>query len=451
MKERDNFSNRFGAQVALTGSAVGLGNLWRFPYLVGQNGGAAFIIIYVCLVFVICLPIMLSEMVVGRRSKTNAFGAFKVLAPHTKWNLIGIFAVLSAVTVLSFYCVVGGWSVAYLVKAVTFQFTGAASGAASFTQVFNSFVSAPFSPLVYTLIFMLLTGLVVILGISGGIEKFSKLMMPLLFVMIVGVAVWSFTLPGASRGVDYLFRPNFSAVTWKTVLAALGQAFFSLSLGAGTIMTYASYVKKDDDIDKLSAGTVIGDTLFAILAGCAIMPAVFSFGVSPAQGPGLVFVVLPEIFARMPLGGLFAILFFVILFLAAITSSISLMEVPTTYLMEEGHMNRKKAVAIAFGVTMALGIFCSLSQGALSSLKLFGLSIFDFFNFLSSNVLMTGGGLLLVIFIGWKLGKDAFCDEMTSGGTIRKKKWLLDWYFFAIKYLCPAAITVIFISNLLVK
>ncbi|MCI2081910.1 MAG: sodium-dependent transporter [Bacteroidales bacterium] len=450
MGERDNFSNRFGALVALIGSAVGLGNLWRFPYLVGRNGGAAFIIIYICIVLVICLPLMLCEMVVGRRSKSNVFGAFRKLAPGSHWNIIGILAVLSAVTILSFYSVVGGWTLAYLVKSLGFGFHAVAKGdGAAFSGIFKDFVTSPVQPLLYTLAFMAITGFVVIFGVNRGIEKTSKWMMPIMLVMIVGIVIWSMTLPGSSAGFRYLFKPDFSHVGWNTVLAALGQAFFSLSLGAGTIMTYASYIRKDENILRISAGTVLGDTVFAILAGCAIMPAVFSYGVSPAQGPGLVFVVLPNIFANMPMGSIIAIMFFIILFFAAITSSISLMEVPVAFLIEECHMKRKTAVLVSFVSILALGCVCSLSQGVLGGVKIFGKSIFDFFDFMSANIFMTIGGLLLVIFVGWKLGKAAFKDEMTNGGRLHGANWLLDFFFFIIKFAAPAVIAVIFFTNLI--
>lgn len=449
MGERDNFSGHFGALVALVGSAVGLGNLWRFPYLVGKNGGAAFIFIYIAIVLVICLPIMLCEMVVGRRSKSNVFGAFKVLAPRSHWKVVGVMAVLSAVCILSFYSVVGGWSVAYLVKSLGMQFSHAAAEGVAFSEMFANFVSSPAEPLIYTLIFMLATGLVVILGVSGGIEKASKVMMPLLFVLIVAIVVWSLTLPGAGAGYRYLFKPDFSGVGWNTVLAALGQAFFSLSLGAGTIMTYASYIKKNDNLMKISAGTVVGDTLFAILAGCAIMPAVFSYGVSPSQGPGLVFVVLPQIFANMPFGSVIAIVFFIMLFFAAITSSISLMEVPVTFLIEECHLKRRGAVLISFASLLMLGCVCSLSQGVLGGVKVLGKNFFDLLDFLSANILMPVGGLLLVIFVGWRLGKAAFKDELTNGGTVRMSALLMECFYFIIKFVAPVFIVLIFFSNLL--
>ncbi|MDD2594244.1 MAG: sodium-dependent transporter [Bacteroidales bacterium] len=444
VSSRDNFGSRFGVLVAMAGSAIGLGNLWRFPYLMGENGGAAFIIIYLVFVFVLCLPIMFSEFILGRRSQSNVFGAFRVLAPGSKWGIIGIFGVLASICILSFYSVVGGWSIEYLVKAVLFDFTRAGSEA-NHATMFSDFVSSPVKPLLYHLAFMALTAFVVLAGIKKGIEKYTKMMMPMLFVMVIIIAIRSLTLEGAGAGVSYMFKPDFSKVTSGTFLAALGQAFFSLSLGCGTIMTYGSYVSKDENIMKCSAYTSIADTLFAIIAGCAIMPAVFAFGISPGEGPGLVFITLPRIFASLPLGGVIAILFFVTLLLAALTSSISLLEVFVSYLIEEFKMKRGGAVAIAFGIILLLGCFCSLSQGAMSGVKLFGMNIFDLFDYVSSNVLMPIGGLLIVIFVGWRLGKTAAFDELTNHGTLKIPQWLLETVFFIIRFVAPVTIAVIMI------
>ena len=320
MAKRDSFSSRFAVLVALIGSAVGLGNLWRFPYLVGTNGGAAFIIIYLFFVFVLCTPIVFSEFLVGRRTQCNTFGAFKKLAPGTKWNWVGLIAVISASCVLAFYSVVGGWTIDYLVKAVTFRFTTSDQG--QLASMFTDSVSSVWEPIIYLVAFLGLTCFVVVKGVKDGIEKFSKMVMPLLFVLVVAIAVNSLLLPGSQKGVDFLFKPDFSKVTAETFLNALGQAFCSLSIGCGTSMTYSSYVSKKENIAVTSSLTGVFDTLFALIAGVAIMPAVFAFGISPSEGPGLVFITLPHIFAQMPGGSVIAIAFFVILFIAAITSSI---------------------------------------------------------------------------------------------------------------------------------
>ena len=441
---RDNFGSRFGALVALAGSAVGLGNLWRFPYLVGENGGAAFIIVYVALCFLICLPIFISEFVIGRRSQKNAFAAFRDLSGGSKWKWLGLVTIVVPMIVLSYYSVIGGWSVDYLMKAATLSFTGNVDK----TQMFLGLVTSTWTPLIAHTVFLLLTTVVVAYGIKGGIERFSKVMMPLLLVIVLSIAVYALTLPGAHKGVDYLFNPDFSKIDGKSVAAALGQAFFSLSLGFGTILTYASYVSKKENIMFQSTATAVSDLLFAMIAGVAIMPAVFAFGLSPESGPGLVFETLPRVFGQMPAGGFIAILFFVALLVAAITSSISMMEVAVSYLVEEKKISRKKACAIIFAICWAVGALCSLSFGPLSHIKIGDGNLFDFFDNFSSNILMTLGSLLTVLFVGWRLKKTDVYDEFTNGGSLSKNVRLFGILWFLIRYICPLAIAFIFVYGL---
>ena len=445
---RDSFGSRFGALVAMAGSAVGLGNLWRFPYLVGENGGAAFIIIYILLSFVICLPIFISEFVIGRRSQKNAFAAFRDLSGGSAWRWVGLFTIIVPLVVLSYYSVIGGWSVEYLLKSVSFSFTGEASQSV-FHSMFTDFVSSTWAPLIAHTAFLLVTTLIVIVGIKDGIEKFSKVMMPLLFFMVVAIAIYSMTLPGASAGLDYLFNPDFSKITGKAIAAALGQAFFSLSLGFGTIMTYASYVSKKENIMFQSAATAVSDLMFAMIAGMAIMPAVFAFGLNPQSGPGLVFETLPFVFGQMPAGGVVAILFFLALLVAALTSSISMLEVAVAYLVEEKKFSRLWACVVLFAVCWVVGAICSLSFGPLSDIKIDGGNIFDFFDNLSSNILMTLGSLLTVLFVGWRMKKTDVYDEFTNGGTLSRNAKLFGILWFLIRYVCPLAIAAIFISGLL--
>ena len=446
--KRDSFGSRFGALVAMAGSAVGLGNLWRFPYLVGENGGAAFIIIYILLSFVICLPIFISEFVIGRRSQKNAFAAFRDLSGGSAWRWVGLFTIIVPLVVLSYYSVIGGWSVEYLLKSVSFSFTGEASQSV-FHSMFTDFVSSTWVPLIAHTAFLLVTTLIVIVGIKDGIEKFSKVMMPLLFFIVVAIAIYSMTLPGASAGLDYLFNPDFSKITGKAIAAALGQAFFSLSLGFGTIMTYASYVSKQENIMFQSAATAVSDLIFALIAGMAIMPAVFAFGLNPQSGPGLVFETLPFVFGQMPAGGVVAILFFLALLVAALTSSISMLEVAVAYLVEEKKFSRLWACVVLFAVCWVVGAVCSLSFGPLSDIKIDGGNIFDFFDNLSSNILMTLGSLLTVLFVGWRLKKTDVYDEFTNGGTLSRNAKLFGVLWFLIRYVCPLAIAAIFISGLL--
>ena len=443
---RDSFGSRFGALVAMAGSAVGLGNLWRFPYLVGENGGAAFIIIYILLSFLICLPIFVSEFVIGRRSQKNAYAAFRDLSGGSEWRWVGLFTVIVPLIVLSYYSVIGGWSVEFLLKSLSFSFSDASR--ITMNTMFTDFVSSTWAPLATHTVFLLFTTLIVIVGIKDGIEKFSKVMMPLLFMIVVAIAIYSLTLPGASAGVDYLFRPDFSKIDAKACASALGQAFFSLSLGFGPIMTYASYVSKKENILTQSAATAISDLMFALIAGVAIMPAVFAFGIDPQAGPGLVFETLPYIFGQMPAGGLIAILFFAALLVAALTSSISMLEVAVAYLVEEKRFSRVWACITLFVICWVVGALCSLSFGPLSDIRINGGNLFDFFDSLSSNVLMTLGSLFTVLFVGWRLKRTDIYDEFTNGGTLSTNVRIFGVLWFLIRYICPLAIVSIFLVGI---
>ena len=445
--KRDSFGSRFGALVAMAGSAVGLGNLWRFPYLVGENGGAAFIIIYIVLSFLICLPIFISEFVIGRRSQENAYAAFRDLSGGSPWKWVGLFTIIVPLIVLSYYSVIGGWSVEYLLKSFAFSFSGEASQS-TINTMFVDFVSSTWAPLAGHTAFLLATTLIVVVGIKDGIEKFSKVMMPLLFLMVVAIAIYSVTLPGAGAGLDYLFNPDFSKITGKACAAALGQAFFSLSLGFGTIMTYASYVSKKENILFQSTATAVSDLMFALIAGVAIMPAVFAFGINPQSGPSLVFETLPYVFGQMPAGGFVAILFFLALLVAALTSSISMLEVAVAYLVEEKKMSRVWACVLLFVICWAVGALCSLSFGPLSHIRIDGGNLFDFFDNLSSNILMTLGSLLTVLFVGWRLKRTDVYDEFTNGGTLSRNARLFGLLWFLIRYVAPLAIITIFLYGL---
>ncbi len=444
--KRDGFASSFGILVALAGSAVGLGNLWRFPYLVGTSGGAAFIIIYLAIVFILALPIMYSEFILGRRSQSNVFGGFKKLAPGSRWGIVGIISLLCSAMILSFYSVVGGWTIDYLVKAIGFEFT---SNTAALDGMFEKTVTSSWQPLVYMLVFVALSGLILLSGVKDGIEKYSKILMPMLFVMVVIVAIRSITLPNAGGGIDFLFKPDFSKVTANTFLDALGQAFFSLSIGSGMVFTYGSYVKRKENIVGLSIKTSLMDTAFALIASLAIMPAVFAFGISPSQGPGLVFVTLPYVFAQIPLGSVLAILFFFIVFIAAITSSISLLEVIVAYLIEELNFKRRNAVLGSVLLIVFFGVFCSLSQGTLSDFKILGYNIFDLFDKTSANILMPLGAFLFVFYAGWKLKKEDFTDELTSGGLHKFSPFMFNFIYWSVKYLAPIVVAVILISGLI--
>ena len=445
---RENFGSSTAAVLAMAGSAIGLGNIWRFPYMVGSNGGAAYVIVYLLLAIFLSLPILLSETIIGRSTASNTFGAMEKLAPGTKWKWVGLLTIISPLIILSYYSVVGGWSIEFLWKSISEGF-GAASPA-----LFGEFISKPWAPLACHTVFLVLTAWIVMAGVKSGIEKFNNISMPLLFVLIVIIMVYSLSLPGAAQGVEYLVKPDFGKLTPSAIASAMGQSFFSLSLGVGTILTYSSYMRKDADILASGFGTAAFDLLFALIAGFAIMPAVFAAGIEPSAGPGLIFETLPYIFGTMvsssaALGRIVSILFFLTIVVAALTSSISMFEVGAAYLVEERKMSRRKAVAVIFCATWLLGVLCSLSFGPLSGVKLFGETIFNFCDKLTSNFLMSFGSMLFVIFVGWKMKKSAVREEFTNGGTLRFSSRLFGVVYFFIRYIAPVAIIAIFLTNLL--
>ena len=449
-RKRELFGGRSAAILALAGSAIGLGNIWRFPYMVGQMGGAAFIILYLASCVLLSLPIFLAEAIIGHRTHAGTIGAMEQLAPGTKWKWLGLLTVISPLVILSYYSVVGGWSIDYLWRSLTTGFH--TQGVDAVASVFGSFIARPWGPLVCHTLFLVGCALIVSAGIKSGIERFNKITMPLLFVLIVLIMVYSLSLPGAGSGVEYLMMPDFSKMTPATVAAAMGQSFFSLSLGVGTILTYSSYIKTKENILATGAGTVFFDLLFALIAGFAIMPAVFAAGIEPGAGPGLIFETLPYIFAKMGasapwLSAVVAVLFFVTIVFAAFTSAISMFEVGVAYLVEQRGLSRRRATLLIFGGTWLLGALCSLSFGPLSGIKLFGLSIFSFCDYLTSNFLMTFGGLLFVIFVGWKMDKKAVRDEFTCGGTARFNCAVFDVFHFLLRYIAPVAIVIIFLTN----
>ena len=452
MKERENFGSRMAVIMAFAGSAIGLGNIWRFPYLVGQDGGAAFVIIYVLATLIISLPIFFAESVVGRRTGANCRGAFIELGKGTAWPYLGFLMVFTPLWIVSYYSVVGGWSLEYLIQALRLDFIHTSPDAMSGS--FERFISRTWAPLGFHLAFLAITVAIVALGVKSGIEKFSKICLPVLFALVVLIAVYSLTLPGAQKGLSYLFKPDFSKVTIRTCLDALGQSFYSLSLGMGIIITYSSYVSKKENLMASGVGTAVSDMLFAILAGVAIMPAVFAAGIEPGSGPGLIFDTLPYIFAQMGLqlpwlSSIAAILFFVTILFAALTSSISLIEVGVAYLTEERGFKRGWACVFLFVITGALGGLCSLSFGPLADVTVFGRGFFDLFDTVASNVLLTVGGLLVVLFVGWKMPKAEVFDELTNGGTKRRNIRLFNFFYFLIRYVAPVGVAILILSNLL--
>lgn len=450
--KRENFGSRFAVIAAMAGSAVGLGNIWRFPYILGEYGGAAFILVYMAACLLLALPIFFAESIIGRSSRSDTFGAMKKLAPGTPWRWAGLLTVVSPLLLLSYYSVVGGWSVEYLFKSLSFSFTDVP--AEEIPHFFGRFISSPWQPIFAHTAFMALVAGVVLGGVKGGIEKFSKVAMPALFVLILAILIYSLTLPGSFKGVEYLIRPDFSKLSADAYAAALGQAFFSLSLGVGTILTYASYVKQEENLMLSGLGTAVSDLLFALIAAFAVMPAVFAAGLQPGGGPGLVFETLPYIFHKMGEGmplvsTLVSSVFFVAILAAALTSAISMLEVGVAFLTDERGMKRRSATLVLAVACWAVGILCSLSFGSLSHVTILGCTFFDFLDHLCSDWLLPLGGLIFTLFVGWKMSRDSVRNEFTNGGTVNTR--LFGVVYFLMRYVAPVGILVVFATNLLLS
>lgn len=444
LAEREHFGSKIGVIMASAGSAIGLGNIWKFPYEAGENGGAAFLVVYLACIAFIGLAIVIAEFVVGRRAESNAVGSFKKLAPGSAWWITGMLGVIAAIAILSFYGVVAGWTLEYLFQSFKNAFVGKSSD--ELEGMFTTFVQHPYRPLLWQLIFMVLTCLLVMGGVKKGIERYSEILMPILFVVIVVLGIRSVTLPGAGAGVRFLFHPDFSKIDANVILNALGHAFFSLSLGLGAIITYGSYVGKKENLMSISLQVVILDTMIAVLAGLAIFPAVFAYGIEPSAGPSLVFITLPNVFQQMPGGMLWGILFFLLLAVAALTSSISLLEVVTAYASEQLKITRRAAVLSATLLITVIGVFCSLSQGRFEMLHIFGLNIFDFLDKLSTNYLLPIGGMLTSVFVGWKMKRADLLDELSNGGKLKVRTFRV--LRFTLRYVAPIAILIVFLNKL---
>ena len=540
-ESRATLGGKLSAVLVAAGSSVGLGNIWRFPYVAGDNGGGAFLIIYILCVLLLGLPLMIAEFSVGRASHLNAVGAYRKL--NRRWSFLGYNGVLAAFLILGFYFVVSGWTAEYMVHSATGEIARY-STAEEYKNLFETFISNPWRPVLYTCLFVLATHFVIALGVQKGIERSAKILMPLLFVILIILSVHSLLMPGGEAGLKFLFAPDFSKVTPTTVLVALGQAFFSLSIGIGTMVTYASYFKPDTnlrhtalnvtildalgvqkgiersakilmpllfviliilsvhsllmpggeaglkflfapDFSKVTPTTVlvalgqaffslsigigtmvtyasyfkpdtnlrhtalnvtILDTLVAVLAGVVIFPAVFSVGIEPSSGPSLVFITLPSIFNDMPLSMVWSSVFFLLLVVAALTSTISLHEVVTVYLHEEWHLSRKTAAWLTTAATAALASLASLSLGVLSGWTICGLSLFDSLDFLTANILLPAGGFFTCVFVGWKLDRQILRDQITNNGELKFR--IYGVFIFLLRYVCPAVLLLIFLDNL---
>ena len=442
---RTQFATRLGVIATTVGSAVGLGNIWRFPYEAGVHGGGAFLLIDLFFIFIIGVPVVCAEFIIGRHTGSNIRGAFRALAPGKPWGLVSYIGLAASVLILSFYSVVAGWTMHYTVKSAG-GFTDRMTADALHAQ-FDAFASSDVLPVVWTLVFLAVNYFILSRGVQKGIERMSNILMPMLFVILLLFTVNSLTMPGAAEGMRFLFMPDFSAITPSVVLGAMGQAFFSLSLGLGCLITYSSYFKRDTPLLRTSLITAGLDTLVAILAGIIIFPAVFTFGQEPAAGPKLVFEVLPSIFANMSGGAVWSTLFFLLLFLASLTSTISMAEITIAYFEEEFGMSRKAATAFSIGIAMTLGTLCALSFGSLGGIKIFGMTLFDLFDYTSSNILLPVGGMIISVFVGWVLDRSVVKGELTAGGG-RITATGVRCVVFCLRWLAPVCIGLVFLYGL---
>lgn len=440
MAQRAQFTTRLGVIAATVGSAVGLGNVWRFPYEAGVHGGGAFLLIYLLFILAIGIPVITAEFIIGRSARANVYGAFKRLPGSRIWNFIGLNGILAAIIILSFYSVVAGWTADYFIDSLR-GFNGAAS-TSEFHDRFGAF-AASWDSVIWTLIFLAINFFILRRGVQKGIERMANLMMPLLFAILLLFALNSLTLPAASRGLEFLFAPDFSQLTPGVWLGAMGQAFFSLSIGLGCLITYSSYFKPQTRLLG-TAVTIAGlDTLVAILSGIIIFPAVFSFGQSPAAGPKLVFEVLPSIFQGMTLGRLWSPLFFLLLLLASLTSTISMAEIAIAYFCEERKMSRSAATALTIGICAVFGTFCSLSFGPLSDFRIFGMTVFDLFDFTSSTILLPLGGIFISLYVGFVMKRTAVEAQLEGVSAL-----FVNAVLFCLRFVAPCCITLIFLSGL---
>lgn len=444
---RANFGTKMGVILATAGSAVGLGNVWRFPYMAGENGGAAFILFYVLCVLLLGLPCMISEFIIGRHAQSNTARAYRKLSGGSPWMLVGYLGVLTGFLISGYYCVVAGWCLQYVYASLVGHLHGDPD---YIRQYFASFSTDPLKPIVWTLLFMGITHYVIVHGVRDGIEKASKLMMPVLFILLLVIVAGSLMLPGAMEGVRFLFKPDFGKMTPDVFLGALGQSFYSLSLAMGCICTYASYFSRQTNLGRSAVQIGVIDSIVAILAGLMIFPAAMSVGISPDSGPSLIFITLPNVFeqafAGIPaVGYVISIVFYALLSLAALTSLISLHEVSTAFLHEEIHTTRKKAATMVSILCCIIGALCSLSLGPWEGLQLFGMSMFDIFDFVTGQVFLPIGGFLTCLFVGWVLPHKLVRDEFTNRGTLRGGLFRL--YLLSVKYLCPLFILLIFLNQ----
>ncbi|CEG30424.1 sodium-dependent transporter [Peribacillus castrilensis] len=443
MSKQDQWTSKLGFILAAAGSAIGLGAIWKLPYMTGENGGGVFFLLFIIFTLLIGAPILIAEFTIGRNAQKDAISAYKHIAPGKPWALIGYGGVVASIILLSFFSVVGGWIISYLAR----SFTGSLSNLTQeeYGNFFNTIISNPYETVIAQLLFMVFTIWVVQGGVSKGIEKANKYMMPSLFILFIILLIRSLTLDGAMEGVKFFLKPDFSALTGETILLALGQSFFALSVGVSVMVTYASYLSKKEDITK-SAFSVVGLNIFiSLLAGLVIFPAVFALGFSPSSGPGLVFVVLPAVFNEMALGGIFMFIFFILLLFATLTTAFSILEIVVAAMIKGDSAKRKKASWIAGITVFLIGIPSALSFGVLSDVKIFNLSIFDFADYLTSNIALPVGALFISLFIGYQMKRIEVQKEFETGADPGRSLFKL-WHFL-IRYIVPIMIILVFLKS----
>ncbi len=446
--QRDGFSSGFGMIAATLGSAVGLGNIWMFPYQTGASGGAGFLLIYLLATVLVGLPLMIAEISLGRTSRTDTVGTYRKLAPGSRWWLIGVAGTVATLLIMSFYSVVVGWVFAYVGKGLSGSLMS--DDKAYLTATFAELVGSASISLWMQWLVLILVGGILTLGVTRGIEAATKKLMPVLFVLLLIVAGTSLTLPNAMAGVKFLFLPDWSKINAAVVLSALGLAFFKLSLGVGSMTIYGSYFKAEQDIPKTALTVMLADLTVSLLAGLAIFPAVFSFGVDPAGGPSLLFETIPAVFVHMPFGRILVVVFFVLTALAAIGAMLSLVEVPVGILHDRFGWLRSRATWVVIGVLLLSGSLCALSNNVLQDVTLFGKNIFDLFDFTASKLMMPLTGLATCLFVGLRWGKTAFVASGSNQGTLTNQR-LLDGLYFLVTKVAPLLIVVILIYGLLPK
>ena len=444
MGKRVQFVTKMGVIAATVGSAVGLGNIWRFPYEAGEHGGGAFLVLYLVCVLLLGIPVMIAEFVIGRSTHRNSLSAIKMLKPGSKYHNVSYIGILASLMILSFYSVVAGWILEYLYQSIV----GGLSGhtAQEYAEIFSGFTASPYRSVIWTTLFLMLNFLVLRRGIEKGIERLSNIMMPILFAILIVFCVNSLLLPDSSKGLNFLFNPDFTKITPKVVLGAMGQAFFSLSLGLTCLLTYASYFSDKTPIVRSATIVAILDTIVAILSGIIIFPAVFSFGLEPAAGPKLVFEILPGIFQQIPGGYFWSIAFFLLLFFASITSTISMSEISIAYFVEVRKMSREKATITNTMIALLFGSLCALSFNVLGDFRIFGMTLFEFFDYISSNILLPLGGLLLALFVGWIVDRKIVDEQLTDFG--ERRITLKYPIYFCIRFVAPVCILLIFLFGL---